>query len=100
MNKIVITTMMSLGFLIPSLCMAEVCQGSYYGKDFYAAYTSDTNGASCEYRYCYYGCIYESYTLPGHYRPSESSMPYWEKSDTGTGYTCYARSSSCEFVAK
>ncbi len=100
MNKIITTMLVVLILLVPSLSNAEICQSSYLGKEFYFASIHDnaSASASCEYRYCYYGCIYESYHLSGHYRPSDITKPYWQK--TEDGYTCYVGNSRCEFVAR
>lgn len=98
MNKIVNIVAVVLIVSFPALSVAEYCNSSYLGKEFYAAGISDISGVTCGYRYCYYGCIYESYKLSGHYRPSPASKSRWEKVDGG--YTCSDSSFRCEFIAK
>lgn len=98
MNKMMNVCVVFLIVSFPVLSFAKNCQSSYMGKDFYFASLRDTGGVTCGYRYCYYGCITESYQIPGHYEPSPASMSHWNKVDGG--YACYDESYRCEFVAK
>lgn len=98
MTKMLNIVTVVLIICFPALSSAEYCKDSYRGKEFYSASVGDSNGVNCEYRYCYYGCEYESYTISGRYIPSSRSALYWEKVDGG--YSCSGDNYKCEFVAK
>lgn len=85
-------------FSISPLAFAEACDSSMGNLGFYSA-GIDKKGVSCSYRYCYYGCITNSYKLSGKFKPVG---PYWQKSSDDGGYGCVYEGGSrfCQFERK
>jgi len=79
--------------LISTTINAFTCQSSYRGWQFYSAGIGASGDALCNYRYCYYGCMYDSYTLEGCYKPGSGP---WETEDNKTFY-CLENNSDCQF---
>lgn len=73
----------------------EYCDSRMDNLTFFSAGISENGNVTCTYRYCYYNCIYDSYTIKGKFEPGRGS---WEAEGTNA-YSCIADSSprSCPF---
>ncbi len=81
--------------LTANAAFADYCESRMGNLGFYAAIIGKNKSVTCSYRYCYYGCIYDSYTIPGHFKPTTGP---WEKNEDGLPICFGYYSSSCQFA--
>lgn len=69
MKKILLLVMISL--TIQSTVFAAICEPNLGNMNFSSISIDESGHAHCNYSYCYYGCMTDSYELEGCYKPGE-----------------------------
>lgn len=82
MKKIVLLVVTSL--VIQSTVFAGLCESSMGNLSFSGISIDDSGHARCNYSYCYYGCMTNSYELGGCYKPGEGT---WQNGSCSNGCT-------------
>lgn len=77
-----------------TIALADYCNSRMGNLNFYAAGIGTNKSVTCVYRYCYYGCIYDSYTISGHFKPGNGP---WEKDEDNLDVCHSYYSSNCNF---
>ena len=89
--SLVATTLL---FLYASLIFADNCEPTMGNLFFYAVTIKPHKEAVCTYRYCYYSCIYDSYKIPGKFKPTYGD---WQLNENGYPF-CTDSSSDCTYA--
>jgi len=82
---------------LPYVAQAEeYCDDSMGNLSFYSAGIDEKGKVGCSYRYCYYTCTYDGYTIPGKFKPDPGK---WVKEPGKKSYSCLAENSpgACPF---
>ena len=82
---------------LPHYAQAEqYCDSSMSGLTFFSAGISENGNVGCTYRYCYYTCTYDSYSIEGKFKPGPGR---WVKAEGKNAYSCIADNSpgACPF---
>lgn len=91
MKKTILLTLAVSIIMTPHLAIADACDSRKANLSFYAAVIDSNKNVDCHYRYCYYGCITDSYSIRG---PFRADSPQWEN-----GRTCHSNYPyDCEFT--
>lgn len=80
MKKILLLAMTSL--VIQSTVVAGLCEPNKGNLSFSSISIDEAGRARCNYSYCYYGCMSDSYMLAGCYKPAEGK---WQNGSCSQG---------------
>jgi len=97
MKKSILMTLVIVNLGFSTLAISQTCERRMVNLDFYhASMNEERNKVSCVYRYCYYNCIYDSYTIRGTFKPPRDR--YWIKNNETNAYSCSSNHpGDCEF---
>lgn len=94
MNKLLALSLVCGELWFSSNGMATQCDAYKVNLTFYAA-SIEEKGVTCQYRYCYYGCISDSYIIPGRFKPELAH--FWKKDENGSYYCTSNAPNDCSF---
>jgi len=94
MKKALLYTFLIFNYGYMPIVLAQTCQGTLKNLYFSGVVIDKNKNVSCNYRYCYYNCIFDHYDILGQFKPIGTQ---WEKDDQSRWRCASAFSNECQF---